>query len=69
MVGLIERMNINAGDLLKPYIRPGVVVAEAPGKTCLWLQYDNDTEADAAAEKLRDALSRAIRVGCGGSKR
>ena len=69
MVGLVERTDINRGDdPLTPYIRPGIKVELARGRACLWLQYENDADADAAAEKLREALADAIWVSCPGTR-
>lgn len=59
MAGQVERTNISTGDPLTPQFSPAVAIAEGQGRTCIWVVYATNKAADAAAEKIREALSGA----------
>jgi hypothetical protein len=68
MAGQVQRMDIQTGDLLNPRAGPGLTIGEGPGRACIAVVYATDAEADAAAEKIREALIGAISVRCQGSR-
>jgi hypothetical protein len=62
MTGLVQRMDIQTGDPVNPRSGPGLTISEGPGRPGVVVVYATNAEADAAAEKIRDALSGAIWV-------
>jgi len=62
MTGLVQRMDIQTGDPLNPRFGPRLTISEGPGRPDVVVAYNTNAEADAAAEKIRDALSGAIWV-------
>jgi hypothetical protein len=53
-------MDINTGDSLNPRVGPGLTISEGPGRPAISVVYGTNAEADAAAEKIREALAAAI---------
>jgi hypothetical protein len=68
MAGQVQRMDIQTGDPLNPRAGPGFTIGDGPGRTCMSVVYATGAEADAAAEKIREALSGAIWVRCQGTR-
>ncbi len=62
MAGLVQRMVVNIGDPLNPKIGPGLTISEGPGRPGVTVVYSTNAEADAAAEKIREALAAAVAV-------
>jgi hypothetical protein len=62
MVGLVQCYDhLSLGPLGKG-TGPGLVISEGPGKPGVAVIYNTRAEADAAAEKIREALATAVAV-------
>jgi hypothetical protein len=68
MAGLVERVPLQTGNPLNPQTSPAISIGEGPGRVCVYVVFATDAEADAAAEKVREALADAVSLRCQGRR-